>query len=243
MKILYLDCFAGISGDMMVGALLDLGLDPDVLRQELSRIPLDGYRLEVSKVIKQSLQATKFNVMLTTPAGEKLADAEIEEVGPADHIHDHHHSETASSGSPHRALSEILALIESSSLPDAVKAKAGRVFTRLGEAEAKVHGVSLAEVHFHEVGGVDAIVDIVGTAIGLEELGIERIVASPLPLGSGFVRSAHGLLPVPAPATANLIAGVPVYSSEVKGELVTPTGAALVTTLADRFGPMPVMVI
>jgi uncharacterized protein (TIGR00299 family) protein len=136
-----------------------------------------------------------------------------------------------------------LALIAGSDLSAAVKATASRIFTRLGQAEAQVHGVPVEEVHFHEVGGVDAIVDIVSTAIGLEQLGVQQIIASPLHLGSGFVKMAHGLYPIPAPATAQLIRGVPVYSTEAKGELVTPTGAAIVTALASAFGPMPVMSI
>ncbi len=256
MKIIYFDCFAGISGDMLVGALLDLGLDLASLERELHKLPLEGFRLQVSKVNKRGIQASKFQVILTSPAGDRLADADFQEVElpaettsqpspgdpphrhSADEVHPHDHSHP-----PHRSLTQILSLIDNSSLPTAVKTMAGAIFTRLGEAEARVHGVSLDRVHFHEVGGVDAIVDIVGAAIGLEQLGLERVCASPLHLGSGFVRSAHGLLPVPAPATAHLVAGVPVYSSEVKGELVTPTGAAIITTIAQQFGPLPPMVI
>ena len=130
-----------------------------------------------------------------------------------------------------------------SSLSPAVRATARKIFTRLGEAEAAVHGTSLAEVHFHEVGGVDAVVDIAGAAIGLELLGVERVFASALHLGSGFVRCAHGLYPVPAPATANLLAGVPAYTSSARGELVTPTGAAIITSLAQQFGPLPAMIV
>lgn len=251
MKIAYFDCFAGISGDMMVGTLIDLGLDPAVLESELRRLPLEGYRLQVAKVDKRGLQATKFQVILTGPAGNHVADADFHEVAlpaqPTDQAHDHHPhdhtSSTASPSRPHRSLTEILKLIEDSGLSTAVKSTAGLIFTRMGEAEARVHGSALDEVHFHEVGGVDAILDIVGTAIGLEQLGIDRVYASPLHLGSGFVRCAHGLYPVPAPATANLVAGVPVYSSEVKGELVTPTGAAIITTIAHSFGPLPPLVI
>lgn len=241
MKIAYFDCFAGISGDMVLGAMLDLGLDPAVLEYELCKLPLEGYRLQVSRVEKCGIQATYFQVILTDPTGEHLADAEFQEMEqPAEthhHHHHHHHSH------PHRSLTEIIRLIQDSHLSAAVKSTACQIFTRLGQAEARVHGVSLEQVHFHEVGGIDAIVDIVGAAIGLEQLGLERIYASPLHLGSGFVRCAHGLFPVPAPATANLIAGVPVYSSAVKGELVTPTGAAIITSLAHQFGPLPAMVI
>lgn len=241
MKIAYFDCFAGISGDMVIGALLDLGLDPAVLEYELCKLPLEGYRLQISRVEKCGIQTTCFQVILTDPAGEHLADAEFEEMEqPAETHHHHHHHHHSPS---HRSLTEIIRLIQDSHLTAAVKSTACQIFTCLGQAEARVHGVSLKQVHFHEVGGIDAIVDIVGAAIGLEQLGLERIYASPLHLGSGFVRCAHGLFPVPAPATANLIAGVPVYSSAVKGELVTPTGAAIITSLAHQFGPLPAMVI
>jgi uncharacterized protein (TIGR00299 family) protein len=251
MRILYLDCFAGISGDMMIGALLDLGLDLADLQIALGRLPLDGYRLEASKVSRGGIQATQFKVILDGPAGEQLADAEFREVLPdqpeleehGHHHHHHHHAgESATSTSMHRSLREILALIGASDLSDQVKTRATRIFTRLGEAEAQVHGMPPEQVHFHEVGSTDAIIDIVGTAIGLELLGVERIYASALHVGSGFVRAAHGLLPVPAPATANLLTGVPVYTTSAKGELVTPTGAAIVTALANEFGPMPLMI-
>lgn len=245
MKTAYFDCFAGISGDMVIGALLDLGLDPAVLERELRQLPLEGYKLQVSTVDKRSIRATQFQVFLTGPTGDRLADAEFQEV-ESNHDHEHHHHPHqhehhphSDQPHPHRSLAEILSLIDSSSLSTTVKSTARRIFTRLGEAEARVHGLPLDQVHFHEVGGVDAIVDIVGAAIGLEQLGLERIYASPLHLGSGFVRAAHGLLPVPAPATAHLIAGAPVYTTEVKGELVTPTGAAIITSIAHQFGPLP----
>jgi uncharacterized protein (TIGR00299 family) protein len=242
MKIAYFDCFAGISGDMLLGVLLDLGLELAALERELRKLPLVGYRLEAARVDKLGIQATKFNVILTGSHSDHLADSQYQEVAHptagTDHPPDHHHPDQ-----PQRSLAEILTLIENSNLSVKVKATATAIFTRLGQAEAHVHGVSLDQVHFHEVGGVDAIVDIVGAAIALEELGIERIYASPLHLGSGFVRAAHGLLPVPAPATAHLIADVPVYSSEVKGELVTPTGAAIITTIAHSFGPLPPLVV
>ncbi len=245
MKIAYFDCFAGISGDMTVGALIDLGVDPDWLAGELGKLPLQGYRLEVQRVDKRGIRAVQFSVILEGAAGPQLADSEYIEVDrpsespPAKiaetHDHDPEHSQ--------RSLKEILAIIQGSPLSDGVKGAATRIFTRLGEAESRVHGLPLEQVHFHEVGGADAIIDIVGSAIALERLGIEAIYASPLHLGSGFVRSQHGLLPVPAPATANLLAGVPAYSSEARGELVTPTGAAILTSLASGFGPLPSMTI
>lgn len=245
MKIVYFDCFAGLSGDMTLGALIDLGLDPGWLAAELGKLPLEGYRLDVRRVTKRGLQAVQFSVILEDGAGSRPADADFVEVdqpleslpaGPA----------PIQPGEPahsHRSLDEIIALIQRSPLSEGVKATASRIFTRLGQAESKVHGVPLESVYFHEVGGTDAIIDIVGAAIALERLGIEAVCASPLHLGSGFVRTQHGLLPVPAPATAELIAGVPVYSSQARGELVTPTGAAIITTLASDFGPLPPMTL
>lgn len=241
MRTLYLDCFAGISGDMFVGALLDLGLNLQTLQAELRKLPVNGYRLEARKVNKLGLQATHFKVMLEMHGHTHEADSQFTEQHEAPatqpHAHDHEHEHA------HRALRDILNLIDHSTLPPAVKANAAAIFTRLGEAEAKVHGVPIDEVHFHEVGGVDAIVDIVSAAIGIEQLGIERVVVSPLHLGSGFVRMSHGTYPIPAPATALLIAGMPAYSTEAKGELVTPTGAAIAATLANSTGPMPLMAI
>jgi hypothetical protein len=189
MKVAYFDCFAGISGDMTVGALLDLGLDLTVLEQELQKLPLDGYRLEAVTVDKRGIQATQFRVLLAGPDGEQLADAEFQEVSPGGHSADqekgapqHHHHQHLSNQETHhshRSLAEILALINHSCLSQKVKSTAGAIFTRLGQAEANVHGMPLEEVHFHEVGGIDAIVDIVRVAIGLEALGLERIYASP----------------------------------------------------------------
>ena len=264
MKTLYLDCFAGISGDMFVGALLDVGLDLGVLEREMRKLPVTGYRLQMQRVNKRGLDATHFKVILQSRDGEHLADtatttsssASASSVSIHSHRHGngatHTHAEQSHSEShshepdhhpeqPHRSLTDILRIINQSALSDGVKLLASRIFTRLGEAEAQVHGVPIDQVHFHEVGGVDAIIDIVGAAVGIEQLGITRVLASALHLGSGFVRISHGLYPIPAPATANLLTGVPVYSTEAKGELVTPTGAAIVTTLAEAFGPMPTL--
>jgi uncharacterized protein (TIGR00299 family) protein len=228
---------------MAVGALLDLGLELEVLEQELRKLPITGFELSASPVSKNGIRATQFQVSLLEKDGKRIADSEFWEV---DHQEDDHPESTGSpsrpAGShPHRHLSEILAIIAQSSLSESVKTTAAAIFSRLGEAEASVHGMPLEKVHLHEVGAIDAIIDIVGTVIGIEQLGIEEIYASPLPLGSGFVRSAHGMLPVPAPATAALLKDVPVYSGPGPGELVTPTGAAIVTTLAKSFGPMPQM--
>jgi pyridinium-3,5-bisthiocarboxylic acid mononucleotide nickel chelatase len=253
MKILYFDCFAGIAGDMILGALIDLGLDVRQLEKELAKLPLDGYRLDVQSVKKQAIRAIKLKVLLQDEAGERPADAEFEEVDPgseatlsASHSHhpiedQEHGHEPPTRGHPARSLSEILDLIDSSDLSPGTRSLARAIFTRLGEAEAGVHNQPLEEVHLHEVGAVDALVDIVGAAIGLELLEVEEVYASALHLGSGFVRTAHGLLPVPAPATAALLAGIPVYTTQAKGELVTPTGAAFISTVARGFGPLPEM--
>ena len=220
MIIAYFDCFSGISGDMTLGALVDLGLDPDFLENELAKLKLEGYKISFDRTEKHSIAGTKAHVELTHHT---------------DHNHHgHHHS---------RNLSDIRRLIEDSDLSGDVKAKSIAVFVKLGEAEARVHGTTIDKVHFHEVGAVDSIVDIVGSVIGISALGIEKIYSSPLSLGRGFTKSAHGIIPVPAPATLELLKGIPVRRTEIESELVTPTGAAIISTLADDFGPAPEMVV
>jgi uncharacterized protein (TIGR00299 family) protein len=218
MKIAYFDCFAGASGDMIVGALIDAGVDFDFLKKELKKLHLHGYKLRASKTAKSGLAAVKFDVELTE-----------------DHGHDHDH------GHHHRNLEDIVKIIDASGLSKSVKDKSKAIFLRLAEAEAKVHGCPVDEIHFHEVGAVDAILDIVGAVIGLDALKVGEVRASKLHLGSGFVDCAHGRLPVPPPAVVELLKGAPAYSSDVKGELVTPTGAAILSTLAAGFGPFPDM--
>jgi len=213
MKVIYFDCFSGISGDMCLGALVDAGIDPEVLRLELAKLPINDYELKWQRVYKNGIGAT---------------DITVETVG-------HNHK--------HRQLDDIEKIIDGSSLNLEIKTRAKEVFQRIARAEAKIHQMSVDQIHFHEVGAVDAIIDIMGTIIGLVHLGVERVMASPLPLGSGFVKCMHGIIPVPAPATLELLKEVPVYYGEAKHEVVTPTGAALITTLADYFGPMPPMVI
>jgi len=220
MRIAYFDCISGISGNMALGAMLACGLDIDILRAELAKLPIGEWTLKATQVQKLGIAATHVDV----------------DDHPHQHEqghHRHHH--------PHRGLADILTIINAAELSTGVKEKATAVFTRLAEAEAKVHGTTPEEVHFHEVGAIDAIIDIVGTCIGLEALAIERIVSSPLPLGSGWVKCAHGVFPVPAPATALLTAGFPIVKTDIEAELVTPTGAALITTLAESFGPLPAM--
>jgi uncharacterized protein (TIGR00299 family) protein len=211
MKTLFLDTFSGISGDMFLGAMLDLGLSEQKLRGELAKIQLPKHKISVRRIEKQEISATKFDV--DVPKSE----------------HDHRH------------LTEILQLIEQSSLSATVKKRAANMFRRLGEAEAKIHNVPLEKIYFHEVGAVDSIIDIVGAAIAIEELGIETVHAAPPPLGSGFVETAHGRFPVPAPATLELLKNFPVAESDEKKELVTPTGALILTEFCQTFGPMPAM--
>jgi uncharacterized protein (TIGR00299 family) protein len=212
MKIAYFDCFAGASGDMIIGALLDAGLDFERLQEELKKLHLHGYSLHASKVSKGGIASTKFDV-------------------------------EAKQGHHQRHLKDIAGIIGDSGLSASVKDKSVAIFTRLAEAEAKVHDCSVEEIHFHEVGALDAIIDIVGAVIGLEALRVEEIRASRLHLGSGFVDCAHGRLPVPPPAVVELLKGIPVYSTDVEGELVTPTGAAVLSTLSKGFGPLPDMTI
>lgn len=211
MRTLYFDCFAGISGDMTLGALVAAGADARALRERLALLDLDGYGIEFETVDRSGISATRAVVNVTKD--EK----------------------------PHRHLRDVLAIIEASRLGDSVKQRASKIFTRLAEAEARVHNVAIERVHFHEVGAVDAIVDVVGACIGFELLGVERFAASALHVGSGMVEMEHGRFPVPPPAVAELLRGAPVYSTEIRGELVTPTGAAIVATLCESFGPLPQM--
>jgi uncharacterized protein (TIGR00299 family) protein len=218
MKLLYLDCFAGISGDMFLGALLDLGVSEDMLRAELSKLQLPGYQISSRRVVKQNISATKFDVIEEHPPSPRLRRTS-------------------------RGYSDIAAMIDKSALSSAVKERAQRVFRRIGDAEAKIHGIPLEKVHFHEIGAVDSIVDIVGACIAVEALRVDEIQASPPRLGSGFVETAHGRFPVPAPATLELLKGIPVQSSPDTVELVTPTGAALLAEFCSTFGSMPAMSI
>ena len=210
MKTIYFDCFAGASGDMILGAMVAAGVDPNVLREQLSLLNVDGFQIGFETVDRSGLSATYARV--ETP-------------------HEH----------KHRHLSDIKQIIESSGVSDAAKALAIQIFTRLAEAEARVHNEPLDHVHFHEVGALDAIVDIVGAAICFDLLKIERFVCSALHVGSGTIQMAHGRFPVPPPAVAELLKGVPFYSTDIQGELLTPTGAAIITTVCHEFGPIPQM--
>lgn len=208
MKTLYFDCFAGASGDMILGACIAAGVAPENLQQQLALLGVSGYSLDFETVDRSGISATYARVK-------------------TEHTHSHRH------------LSEILKTINTSNLSEGVKNLAARIFSRLGEAEARVHNQPLEKVHFHEVGALDAIIDVVGAAICFELLGVERFVSSPLHVGSGTVEMDHGRFPIPPPAVAELLKGVPFYSTDVTGELLTPTGAAIITTVCSDYGAIP----
>ena len=208
MKLLYLDCFSGISGDMFLGALLDLGIDEKEFIEELKKLPLSGYDIEIKKALKKGIAGTDVYIKSS----------------------EHH---------PHRGLKEIYDIIDKSALKPEVKKMSKEAFLKLARAEGKIHGKAPEEIHFHEVGAVDSIVDIVGSCILMDMLKPDLVVSSPVNVGSGTVECAHGVLPVPAPATLELLKGVPVYARGEEGELTTPTGALLLSVFVSRFGPMP----
>lgn len=210
MRTLYFDCFAGASGDMILGAMVAAGVDTTVLREQLSRLNVDGFEINFETVTRSGLSASYAKV---------------------ETAHEH----------KHRHLSDIRKIIEGSGVSDNAKALSIEIFTRLAEAEAHVHNEPVERVHFHEVGALDAIVDIVGAAICFDLLKIDRFVSSPLHVGSGTMQMAHGRFPVPPPAVAELLKGVPFYSTDIVGELLTPTGAAIITTVCKEFGPIPRM--
>jgi len=210
-RLVYFDCASGAAGDMILGALVDLGLPVETLQAQLSRLPLSGYRLEAHRVHRAGLHATKVEVVLD-PAGTEKP----------------------------RRLRDVLDLLEGSGLEAVVRERAAGLFRRLAEVEAAVHGRGVEDVHFHEVGAVDSIVDVVGSVIGLAWLRADRFVASPLNVGSGTVSMAHGTFSVPPPATARLVQGAPIYGAG-EGELLTPTGALIVTSYATSYGPLPLI--
>src|SRR5262245_27057184 len=261
MRIAYLECFSGISGDMFLGALVDAGVPPDLLKQTVQALGVDAH-LEISRVDRSGISATKVDVIV---AGEKELpreefwekQAKHEHSHGHDHGRQHHHGhgEEHSPGhrhgdspehaheyhQPHRGLKEIREIISRASISPSAKERAVRIFEALGTAEAKVHNTDVENIHFHEVGAVDAIVDVVCAAVGAEALGVDEWVCSPLNVGGGTVECAHGTFPIPAPATLELLTNAPVYSGEIQKELVTPTGAAIVSVLAARFAASPQM--
>ena len=263
MRIAYLDCFSGISGDMFLGALVDAGVSPKLLEDTVAALDI-GARLEISRVVRNAISATKVDVY---SHGEKDLPREVhaEKTGHG-HSHEHSHEDhdhgesvwgrgsapprtgqspvpTQHSHEHRRGLNEIRQIIGKAAISETAKATAIRIFEALGTAEAKIHSTSIENVHFHEVGAVDAMVDIVCSAVGAEALGVDEWICSPLNVGGGLVKCAHGTLPVPAPATLELLKDAPVYSSGPQVELVTPTGAAIVKALASRFAAFPAMKI
>jgi pyridinium-3,5-bisthiocarboxylic acid mononucleotide nickel chelatase len=261
MRIAYLDCFSGISGDMFLGALVDAGVSPRLLEETVAQLQL-GARLEISRVIRSGISATKVDVYVgdekDMPREQYWARNSTARTTPsAHHIHSHTHSETHEQSvaienlhthvhaheEHSRGLSEIREIIKNARISDSAKKLAIKIFETLGAAEAKIHDIPVEKVHFHEVGAVDAMVDIVCASVGAEALHVDEIICSPLNVGGGTVQCAHGTFPVPAPATVELLQGTPVYSSGLQAELVTPTGAAIVKTLARRFAAFPQITI
>jgi uncharacterized protein (TIGR00299 family) protein len=265
MRIAYLDCFSGISGDMFLGALVSAGVPAELLLKTVRALDI-GASLEIHEVDRSGIAATKVDVLVDGekdlpreeflqkhdhPQHEHPHELEHSHSHEHEHAHEHHdhghHHEHEHAGShshphhPHRGLKQIREIIRQAAIPDAAKQTATAVFQALGEAEAKIHHRDVESIEFHEVGSVDAIVDIVCSAVGANALGVERWISSPLNVGGGVVKCAHGTLPVPAPATLELLKNAPVYSSGVRKELVTPTGAAIVRTLAAAYGGFPSM--
>ncbi|MGG1572174.1 LarC family nickel insertion protein [Fictibacillus sp. NRS-1165] len=275
MKQLYLDCQYGISGDMTLSALIDLGADLAYITEHLKKLPIDPFSISVKRVDKRGISSNLLDLQFSaaelvmagvnTDAGHHH---DHEEEGHShhhahshqghshsqdhsslshghsdshehshDHLHTHHHHHE------HRKASTILEMIRTSELPARVKDRSQRVFEVIAEAEGKIHGMDPKEVHFHEVGAMDSIIDIIGVCLALESLEIDRITASPVPTGHGKVKMAHGLYPIPAPATAEILRGVPLEDFHVRGELTTPTGAGFLKALADDYGYMPARAI
>ncbi len=268
MRIAYLECFSGMSGDMFLGALVDAGVPAALLQETVAALGV-GARLEISRVMRSGIAATKVDVWVDgekdLPREEFWAKKESERArhepsrGHGHHHHDHGHSHEhteqdhahssrAMAPAPHshshgRGLKEIREIIRKAAISESAKKTAVAIFEALGAAEAEIHNSSIEAVHFHEVGAVDAMVDIVCAAVGAEALGVNHIICSPLNVGGGTVKCAHGTFPVPAPATVKILKDAPVYSSEVQAELLTPTGAAIVKTMASRFTTFPEMKI
>jgi uncharacterized protein (TIGR00299 family) protein len=217
-KTLYLDCISGISGDMTLAALIDLGADLAYIERHLRELPIDPFEMWTETVVKRGITARKLRLRVEKPRQD----------------HHHHH---------HRRAADILAMIDNSGLPPKVKRRSRAIFRAIAESEGKIHGTGPEEVHFHEVGAMDSILDIVGVCLALENLAIEEVYASPVPAGYGKVRMAHGLYPIPAPATADLLVGLPLSDWNAEGELTTPTGAAILKTLVKGFGPLRSMTI
>ncbi|WP_408009290.1 nickel pincer cofactor biosynthesis protein LarC [Pseudalkalibacillus sp. A8] len=231
MKCLYLDCQSGISGDMTLTALVDLGADIQYITEELQNLPIDDFKLGVRQVDKKGIASKELMLELFNPSGGHHHHAHEHHHGH-EHGHDEHHHE-------HRKAATILEMIEHSDLPVRVKERSKAVFEVIAQAEGKIHGMDPADVHFHEVGAMDSIIDVIGVCLALDNLNIGRIIASPVPTGYGKVQMAHGLYPIPAPATAEILKGIPLADFHVEAELTTPTGAGFLKALVSEFGQLP----
>jgi len=254
MRIAYLECFSGISGDMFLGALVDVGVPPELFTRTVKALGVDA-RLEISRVDRSGISATKVDVIAAgekeLPREEFAASAGHSHAGHEhkkedrhhdhDHSHEHTHEHGTHSHHSHRGLKEIRQIINQAAISQTAKDRAIKIFEALGAAEAKIHNTDIEKIHFHEVGAIDAIVDIVCACVGAEALGVDEWICSPLNVGGGTVVCAHGTFPIPAPATLELLKNAPVYSGEIQKELVTPTGAAIVNVLASKFSRFPAM--
>jgi uncharacterized protein (TIGR00299 family) protein len=248
MKILYFDCFNGAAGDMLLGAFLDLGLPLDELRAALGSLGIRDYELTAERVLRAGISATKFRLiekaLVASGASSQPAERHYvnEPLGPHSHAGGHPHRDARGAGAhPHRSLEEIEHLIDHAALSPSGKGRAKMLFRRLAEVEASIHGMPVERVYLHEVGALDSIIDIVGTVFAFEWARADRVVVSPMNVGAGMVQTAHGTFPVPAPATLRLVSDTPVFSAGPSAELLTPTGALLLTGFASAYGPMPAM--
>ncbi|MEB2628158.1 LarC family nickel insertion protein [Peribacillus frigoritolerans] len=253
MRTLYFDCFSGISGDMVIGALIDAGGDPVQMEEELKKLNIDEeYNLSWGKVVKNGITSTKFDVILTSKS-EQTPEHSHSHAQEHSHGHSHSHEHEHSHGHernhihvPHthhssRTYKQIVEAINEANFNESVANMSLAIFKKIGEAEGHIHGLPLDKVHFHEVGAVDSIIDIIGAAILIDQLGIESVQSSAIPTGSGHVHIDHGIYPVPAPATLEILKGVPIASKDIRSELATPTGAAIAAVLAETFGSLPAM--
>ncbi|MGG0410003.1 LarC family nickel insertion protein [Peribacillus simplex] len=263
MRTLYFDCFSGISGDMVIGALIDAGADPVQMEEELKKLNIDEeYNLSWGKVVKNGITSTKFDVILTSKSEQthEHSHSHVHEHSHGHshshvHEHSHGHSHSHSHGHEHnhshvphnhqgsRTYKQIVEAINEANFNESVTNMSLAIFKKIGEAEGHIHGLPLDKVHFHEVGAVDSIIDIIGAAILIDQLGIESVQSSAIPTGSGHIHIDHGIYPVPAPATLEILKGVLIASNDIRSELATPTGAAIAAVLAENFGSLPSMTV
>ncbi|ASS96832.1 nickel pincer cofactor biosynthesis protein LarC [Peribacillus simplex] len=243
MRTLYFDCFSGISGDMVIGALIDAGADPVQMEEELKKLNIDEeYNLSWGKVVKNGITSTKFDVILTSKS-EQTHEHSHSHGHEHSHEHEHNHSHVLHHHHGSRTYKQIVEAINEANFNESVTNRSLAIFKKIGEAEGHIHGLPLEKVHFHEVGAVDSIIDIIGAAILIDQLGIESVQSSAIPTGSGHIHIDHGIYPVPAPATLEILKGVPIASNDIRFELTTPTGAAIAAVLAETFGSLPAMTV